>query len=213
MIHVFHGFLGSPQDFSFLKNLGKVQLHDLYHENLDDIELNLRADDTLLGYSMGGRIALELAAKRSFEIKKVVLINSHPGIPSEMERKARKSFEEEILSHLKSKSPEEFLNYWNALPIFSADKPLVSLAPEKMEASLGLFDQFRLSKQKDFLPMLKEHQEKVLWIVGKLDEKYFRISQEMLLPNGIPCRFMTGGHRLFQREQELLTVLKEEHIL
>lgn len=56
MIHVFHGFLGSPEDFQFL-NGEDVQVHDLYSMNQYP-EIGL--DDTLIGYSLGGRIALEI---------------------------------------------------------------------------------------------------------------------------------------------------------
>jgi esterase/lipase len=61
MIHVFHGFLGSPGDFEFLEN-ENVRLHDLYQSIPET-----HADDTLIGYSMGGRLAMELAKKNGFK--------------------------------------------------------------------------------------------------------------------------------------------------
>ena len=57
MIHIFHGFLGSADDFSFLKS-DEIVVHDLYSMKEPP---HLNANDTLIGYSMGGRIALDLA--------------------------------------------------------------------------------------------------------------------------------------------------------
>ncbi len=60
VIRVFHGFLGSPQDFHFLKG-DRVVLHNLYES-----APVTSSEDTLIGYSMGGRLAIELAKKNGF---------------------------------------------------------------------------------------------------------------------------------------------------
>ena len=75
MIHAFHGFLGSPSDLSFLKSENNlVHFHDLYEEDLSAIHIG--PEDTLIGYSMGGRIAMEVAVRHAFNLKKLVIIRS-----------------------------------------------------------------------------------------------------------------------------------------
>ncbi len=211
MIHVFHGFLGSPLDFSFLKTFNDVIIHDLYAENLDKIDID--AKDTLIGYSMGGRIALELASKIKFNLKKLVLINAHPGLPDQGLIGTRSIWEESVLDRLKTLSPQEFLSYWNSLPLFEADLPLLELSVEKQSKSLELFKKHRLSKQHCFLPELKAHKDQILWIAGEKDLKYAEIARMLIAPLDIHCRFIEGGHRLYQTPQKLIDALKEENIL
>ncbi len=61
--------------------------------------------------------------------------------------------------------------------------------------------------------MILENKNKVLWIIGSLDEKYMDMAREKLLPNDVPVKFIEGGHRLFQHQVELLKILKDESIV
>ncbi len=209
MIHIFHGFLGSPEDFSFLRR-EDVVLHDLYEmTTLPQISHN----DILIGYSMGARIAMEIAHLNQYQIKKLIIINSHPGLETDEEKEKRRSFELTVLEKLKTMSKEEFLSYWNALPLFSHDAPLENIPEERYRKSAELFDRFALSKQNNFLPEIATYKEKVLWIVGLKDEKYLDIASEKILPHDIQVVSLPGGHRLFQLQTELKELLQNEGIL
>ena len=209
MIHVFHGFLGSPEDFNFLKQ-DDVILHDLYSS---DFNPEIKPGDTLIGYSMGGRIAMELAHKANWEINKLVLMNSHPGLEFDDEKDSRKEWEDSVLEKLQSLSPTEFFEYWNELPIFEFDSPLAPISSERFLASQKLFDQFRLSKQKNFLPSLEDHKDKVLYLVGLFDNKYFTLAEEVIANYGIQVTPVSGGHRLFQEPEQVKSILTNEGIL
>lgn len=210
MIHVFHGFLGSPADFSFLKSRQPIKLHDLYEENVEDITVS--PDDTLIGYSMGGRVAMEIAVRHAFNIKKLVIINAHPGLPKDV-RAERSVWEEAVLERLNTLSSDDFLKYWNALPLFSADRPLHGISLERYNKSANIFNQYRLSRQTCFLPELIAHKDKILWIAGLQDEKYADLARDMIASNGISCEFITGGHRLYQEGQRLTQILIEKAII
>jgi 2-succinyl-6-hydroxy-2,4-cyclohexadiene-1-carboxylate synthase len=209
MIHVFHGFLGSPEDFSFLKADG-VLIHDLYTM---DTYPTINPEDVLIGYSMGGRIALDIAHKNHYNLKKIILINAHPGLNSEEEKMARAQWETSLLLELATKSKDDFLEEWNALPIFFHDAPLKGVTEARYKQSHALFDKYRLSEQLDHLPEIVQHKEKVLWIVGLFDEKYMDLANDYLMPYDIKVKGIPGGHRLFQEERALTQVLKEEGIL
>lgn len=209
MIHVFHGFLGGPSDFKFLQG-ADIIIHDLYAE---DFNPTIAPDDVLIGYSMGGRIALELASKAQFNVKKIVLMNAHPGLETQEEKDRRKIWEDEVLEKLKTESREDFFDYWNSLPLFDFDTPLAPIETKRYELSKVLFDKFRLSRQDYFLPEMEQHKEKILYVVGVLDNKYFTLAEEVLLPHDITVKGIPGGHRLFQYPAELKTLLDNEGIL
>lgn len=211
MIHVFHGFLGSSADFAFLKSQNVI-LHDLSSTDLEQLVSRITPQDILLGYSLGGRFALELASRVDFKIQKLVLLGAHPGLESEAEKAERVKFEEKVLEYLK-RSKLEFLDWWNSLPLFKNDEPLSMVSDETFKNAPVLFERMRLSRQKNFLPSLKLHRDKVLWIVGDQDEKYLGLLREKILPLGIAGKNIAGGHRLFQKPQALLRLLKDEDIL
>jgi pimeloyl-ACP methyl ester carboxylesterase len=209
VIHVFHGFLGSPDDFSFLRQDGLI-LHDLCQI---DTFPTIHADDILIGYSLGGRVALDIAYNHNYKLKKIILLNSHPGLSSENEREARKQFEDQVFQKLQTSDQQEFLDYWNALPLFAKDKPIRPLNPDRYFKFITLFERFRLSQQQDHLPLIQKHTDKILWVVGLDDEKYMNIASELLLPHDIPVKGIPGGHRLFQKPEELKQLLMDEGIL
>ena len=192
MIHVFHGFLGSPGDFEFLEN-ENVRLHDLYQSIPET-----HADDTLIGYSMGGRLAMELAKKNGF--KKLILINAHPGLQDDKEREVRSQWEEEVLERLTD--PEAFLKWWNALPLFQNDRPLITVR----EGSSDLFKKMLLSRQENFLPFLQKNKDSVHWILGENDPKYSALGAKL---KDFNVHFVPGGHRLFQHPEVLGPVVKK----
>lgn len=206
MIHVFHGFLGSPDDFHYLKR-DDVIIHDLYENE----EINVSPEDTLIGYSMGGRFALELAAKHNFNIKKLILISAHSGLSTEEQKTDRRSFENLVLDKLQNEK-EDFLEWWNDLPIFFHDKP-ISITDDRFKKSSELFEKMKLSKQDNFIPTLIQHRDKVLWIVGIFDEKYMNFALEVLQPLDIDFVTLPGGHRLFQEDKPLLKILNEQGVL
>jgi 2-succinyl-6-hydroxy-2,4-cyclohexadiene-1-carboxylate synthase len=207
MIHVFHGFLGSPSDFEFLKPHGNVWLHDLYQKE----EMRIHPEDTLIGYSLGGRIALELAHQNNYQFKRLVLINAHPGLPKPSPE--RSHWEESVLEKLSTLPSEKFLEYWNGLPLFKGDAPLRSIPEERYRESRALFADHRLSNQPCYLPDLEKNQDKVLSLSGLRDEKYSEVARELIEPCGVKCLYLEGGHRLFQNQNQLLEVLKSEQIL
>ncbi len=192
MIRVFHGFLGSPSDFQFLDG-DKVILHDLYEE-----VPNTSAQDTLIGYSMGGRLAMELAKRNGFQ--KLILINAHPGLQDDKEKEGRRIWEDEVLERLTD--PKSFLTWWNELPLFKADLPLSSVPSGSKE----LFKKMALSRQENFLPFLRENKKKIHWILGENDPKYSQLATSL---KDFDLHLVPGGHRLFQKPELILPIIKK----
>jgi 2-succinyl-6-hydroxy-2,4-cyclohexadiene-1-carboxylate synthase len=198
MNYLFPGFLGTAQDLAFLP--GQVVMPQ------DSITPG--ENDLLLGYSMGGRRALELAQSVDFKIKHLILLASHPGLVTIEEKSQRKIWEDHVLERMRG---NDFLDYWNALDIFKSDTPLSQEID--LEQARKHFEHFRLSKQPDYLPLMQKHADKITYIVGSLDERYVKLAQERLVPAGIHVVKIEAGHRLFQHPEKILTVLKDKNLI
>ncbi len=135
---VLHGFLGDNQSFASLKEWD-VQVSALslrpsklnfptWSELLDFVEQELnkyaQIPHRLMAYSMGGRVLIELLDRLDLtHCKKINFISSHVGQYVGDEVAQRMRFNQECLTRLDKQSAEEFLNFWNQLPLFAWDDP------------------------------------------------------------------------------------------
>ncbi len=128
-----HGFLGSHLDFlPLIEDLekdffclaidlpahGQSSYESPTLKRIKDTIAFFKQKPILIGYSMGGRIALEL--RDSLEALAVIVLSSHLGLSSLEEQK--KKWKEDLLWEKKliSLAPKDFLKLWYNQPIFSS---------------------------------------------------------------------------------------------
>ncbi len=75
--------------------------------------------DLLVGYSMGGRIALRVALDYSGVVRRLVLIGATAGISDADNRADRIANDRQLADRLRNSSPEDFLDFWLELPLFA----------------------------------------------------------------------------------------------
>lgn len=206
MIYFIHGLFSGPEIWNPYVEGDNRKAISLYAH--DPFDIKLSSSDILVGYSLGGRVAMELAARQNFSVKKLILLAAHPGL-SEDEREARRKWEDEILQRMQQSSIVEFLDYWNSLPIFSQSK-LLSLTRERFLQGQKLFDRFRLSQQENFLPLLRHHSQKVTYVYGNSDATYTQIALK-LRAHQIPTTGITGDHRVYLNYDQLHPILEEAY--
>lgn len=85
---------------------------------LDPITGNRRKAH-LLGYSLGGRVALHVALRHPELVSALVLESSGIGPANEDERIAAKERNEAWARRLREKGIEDFISYWEGLPLFA----------------------------------------------------------------------------------------------
>lgn len=73
----------------------------------------------VLGYSMGGRIALSLAVAHPRRIASLLLVGASPGLATESERAARARSDEALARWIEREGLECFVDWWMALPRFA----------------------------------------------------------------------------------------------
>ncbi len=184
-----HGFLGSTEDWGetifHMKGRFRCICFDLHVEDpLQKVqefiqrELLQNADPlTLIGYSMGGRIALQLShflPKRA----NLIIVSAHPGLASDAEKQERRKTDQQWIDLLHEKPMSVFLRTWYAQPIFSSlhTKPELLERIIKRRSSLDPFLQARILAK-----MSLGYQDRLsappntLFLYGEEDLKYAKL--------------------------------------
>lgn len=140
---------------------------------------------TLVGYSMGGRIALHVALAPSDRVERLVLIGASPGIADAGERSARRRADEELAGEIERSSIDDFARRWAQTPVL-ADLPAAVLdaahADRLRSTPAGLARALR-GLGTGALPSLWERLGElsmpVTLVVGERDSKFGAIAVEM----------------------------------
>jgi 2-succinyl-6-hydroxy-2,4-cyclohexadiene-1-carboxylate synthase len=141
---------------------------------------------TVVGYSMGGRIALFWAVKYRQIISRLVLESASPGIESDTERYDRLKSDQILADRIKTSVLKDYVMSWYELPLFgkTKDHPLfpsllqkrIRNNPAMLAKSLLAFSQGR---QPSLWQNLSSIKQKVLLVNGEDDIKYMRINEKM----------------------------------
>jgi 2-succinyl-6-hydroxy-2,4-cyclohexadiene-1-carboxylate synthase len=78
----------------------------------------------LVGYSMGGRIALHFAAAFPARVRSLVLESASPGLHSEEERRARVAADRRLGERAVTQGIETFVRTWESAPLFRTQSDL-----------------------------------------------------------------------------------------
>ena len=213
MIHALHGNLGSPGDWEGLELPG-LETIDLWswQERFPGISLETfgrRFTESvvtrdrvpvLLGYSLGGRLALQALAASMEQWKAVILVSVHPGLESEPERKERMIGDRDWAQRARNLPWPEFLEAWNAQPVLAGQVPgreMGGLA-ERREAIARAFESWSLGLQQAMDLELVGCRTPVLVVHGERDEKFGTLASRFTasLPEAEVRMIPGAGHRL-----------------
>jgi 2-succinyl-6-hydroxy-2,4-cyclohexadiene-1-carboxylate synthase len=82
----------------------------------------------LAGYSLGARLALNLALEHPERVARLVLVSGTAGIADDVEREARREADEALAADIEASSIEAFADRWGASPLFRRQAPEVAAA-------------------------------------------------------------------------------------
>ncbi|MFN8533700.1 MAG: 2-succinyl-6-hydroxy-2,4-cyclohexadiene-1-carboxylate synthase [Dehalococcoidia bacterium] len=168
---------------------------------------------SLLGYSMGGRVALRLALAAPERFDRVILEGASPGIESPAERVTRQHADEELADRLEHHGIEWFVDYWGSLPLWATQQ---ALAPEvrdrlrserRLNNPTGLANSLRgmgAGADEPVTDRLSEIQVPVLLLAGALDTKYATLAWTMAthLPRATVAIVPDAGHACHLEQPE-----------
>jgi 2-succinyl-6-hydroxy-2,4-cyclohexadiene-1-carboxylate synthase len=142
----------------------------------------------LLGYSMGGRLALYLALYHPDRVKRLLLESASPGLATEEERRARIASDEVLAQRIERDGMEKFVDEWERLPLFASQAQAPAPARERLRAlrlqndGAGLALSLRgmgTGAQPSLWERLHDCATPALLITGALDAKFVEINKQM----------------------------------
>ncbi|NTV63385.1 MAG: 2-succinyl-6-hydroxy-2,4-cyclohexadiene-1-carboxylate synthase [Oscillochloris sp.] len=168
----------------------------------------------LLGYSMGGRVALHLAALAPQRVRSLILESASPGLADPAERAARAAADDALADTIVSQGIAWFADYWQSLPLFASQDALpaearAALRERRMHSQpLGLAGSLRgmgTGRQQSLWHRLPQLTMPTLLITGELDIKFETINRQMaqLMPAArLTCLPIAGHTAHLERPQE-----------
>jgi 2-succinyl-6-hydroxy-2,4-cyclohexadiene-1-carboxylate synthase len=223
-----HGFMGSAMDWSSLAEdissvrhciapdlpghgrslFAQSRLHGI-EATVDMIAEMIRlrgySSVELLGYSLGGRVALSFALRYPRLVRTLILESSSPGIERDQERFSRQQADSRWQELLQHGDMKKFISDWYAQPLFSSllahpnypelkesrmrNKP-IGLQMSLKEAGTGAM--------KSLWQHLPQIHMPVHLMVGEKDWKYRIIANKMMerLPAGSLHMVQGSGHNI-----------------
>ncbi|MCC6802301.1 MAG: 2-succinyl-6-hydroxy-2,4-cyclohexadiene-1-carboxylate synthase [Anaerolineae bacterium] len=164
----------------------------------------------LLGYSMGGRLALYTALAYPQRISRLILESASPGLRTEAERAARIEQDEALARRIERDGIAAFADYWTNLPLFSSQSPELRerLRAQRLDNNpTGLANSLRgmgTGAQPSLWERLSELSVPTLLMAGELDTRFAVINREMqaLLPRASLVVVPDAGHTVHAEQPE-----------
>ena len=138
----------------------------------------------VIGYSLGGRVALHLALGHPQLVERLVIISATGGLDSEEERRQRRVADESLADHLEDIGVDAFLDEWLSQPMFASLTAQQSFRELRAtNAAAGLASSLRLcgtGTQESLWSRLGELTMPVLVIAGANDEKFTHLGHRLV---------------------------------
>jgi 2-succinyl-6-hydroxy-2,4-cyclohexadiene-1-carboxylate synthase len=237
-----HGFMGDCQDFSFITTELTPQFCCLSLDLPGHGKTIVTGDETgygmsrtaqaiiafldqlnipqcfLVGYSMGGRLALYLTIHFPERFIKVVLESASPGLLTKGERRQRVARDGQLAEVLETGDFAKFLKGWYGQPLFETmvrlpqfqqmcDRRLRNQPAELAKSLRNL----GIGSQPSLWEALAQNQVPLLLLVGEFDQKFIQINREMQARCEVAqLQIVAGcGHNIhFEQRQDFLERLR-----
>lgn len=183
-----HGQTLVKEEAASFETQGQVELLERWLQSLEVRKFHL------FGYSMGGRLALQLAIHKSHLIRSLILVSTTAGIDNQIMRQNRANADIQLANKILTCDPIDFLTDWLSQPLFQGisdrgrdflDREVrrrLPIQPSGLACSLKYFS---TGVMPSVWHRLKDIKIPTLIISGSRDEKYLSLASKLVtsLPN------------------------------
>ena len=162
----------------------------------------------LLGYSMGGRLALYFALTYPERVRSLTLESASPGLASETDRADRRGLDNALADKIEQEGIATFVDYWESLPMWNSQRRRLSAAQRRQLRSQRLHNRpdglanslcgMGTGAQPNLHPRLPALTTTSLLLAGDEDEKFAAVNREMVqqIPNARLVILPQAGHNV-----------------
>lgn len=177
----------------------------------------------LIGYSMGGRVAVRVTLEHPDLVERLVLVSTGPGIDDETDRQRRIDADETLADAIERDGVDVFLDEWLARPMFAglANRGEVWQAADRelraANTAPGLAASLRgmgTGASPSFTERLSELSLPVLVVAGSLDDIYVREAQSIAthIANAELALIPGSGHSVVGEAPEALAAVVQQFL-
>lgn len=224
-----HGFTGTSESFAQLDappgsvaptlggHLG-TEAHGGFTDEVERLAALGAGCTGIVGYSLGGRLALGILARYPARFRHAVIVSAHPGLQTDDERAARREADARYVRVLREEGLTTFVDKWQALALWASQGDLphsVRLAQREQRlrhTAAGLaasLIQHGLGEMPDLRPQLAHVQGRVEILAGERDTKFAELGRELgqLIPGARVAVAAGAGHNLLLERPALCSEL------
>ncbi|WP_071393755.1 2-succinyl-6-hydroxy-2,4-cyclohexadiene-1-carboxylate synthase [Bacillus tuaregi] len=167
----------------------------------------------VLGYSMGGRLALSFSLLYPQFVYKLILESASPGLETKQEQDNRRIQDTNLSQFIRKNGIERFVDYWENIPLFHTQKKLSlhmqqEIRKQRFENSvIGLSNSLLgmgTGAQPSWWNRLQELKAETLLLTGEQDQKFCFIAEKMVkkMKHAKWQKFNECGHAIHVEQPE-----------
>lgn len=212
------GFLGRAEDFPFCEAFNVTEKSPLLtqkkisHIGQDLLRLFPETKPRVaIGYSLGGRLLLEMVKADPQFFSAVIFVSTNPGLRTHQEREQRREQDTRWAEKFLQQEWSSLIKEWNSQAVFAGSKQ----EPERREAShqrsqlAEILTHWSLAEQEDSRSFIQGLQIPSLWLAGENDPKFCAFLDELKSPWIETAKIPASGHRIpVDQPQILLEMVK-----
>lgn len=168
----------------------------------------------LMGYSMGGRVALMFATAHPDRAASLVLESAGLGPETPEARAALNARDAAWVERLRTGTIEEFVDYWEGLPLFASQQGMSDEARDLLRRVRLACDPSVLARcvqgsGQHAMPSLADAVRRlrmpILYAAGMADEKYTKVAVKLAARGCAVCTLLPCGHNAHLEQPAMLS--------